>query len=188
MQDPARQVTLSTPRTRPSCDRIQRNCLLSSAAWSYRVGMVVDLTYPSLADEQVLLRPWTEADIPQQMEAFRDPTFLTYSDWQPVSNQEASQRLNEQEQGRARGEQIDFAIVSRDDLRLVLGGASLNWVNEKDKRASLGYWLAPTARGRGVASRSVRLIARWAFETLHLARLEITCGPEDVKAVETVEV
>ena len=141
--------------------------------------MVVDLTYPSLADEQVLLRPWTEADIPQQMEAFRDPVFLSYSDWQPVSSQEARRRLNEQEQGRARGEQIDFAVVGLDDLRLVLGGASLNWVNEKDRRASLGYWLAPSARGRGVASRSVRLIARWAFETLHLARLEITCGPDN---------
>lgn len=141
--------------------------------------MVVDLTYPSLADEQVVLRPWTEADIPQQMDAFRDPVFLTYSDWQPVSNEEARKRFDEQEQSRSRGEQVDFAVVDSDDPRLVLGGASLNSVNEKDRRASLGYWLAPAARGRGAASRSVRLIARWAFETLHLARLEITCGPDN---------
>jgi len=141
--------------------------------------MVVDLAFPSLADEQVILRPWSDADVPQQLDALRDPVFLTYSDWQPVSTDEARQRLSEQEQSRVRGEQINFAVVDRDELRLVLGGASLNWVNEKDKRASLGYWLAPAARGRGVASRSVRLITRWAFETLHLARLEITCGPDN---------
>lgn len=141
--------------------------------------MVADLTYPSLADEQVVLRCWNEADVPQQMNAFRDPVFLTYSDWQPVSNDEARQRLHEQEQSRVRGEQINFAVVERDNSRLLLGGASLNWISEKDRRASLGYWLAPPARGRGVASRSVRLIARWAFDTLHLARLEITCGPDN---------
>ncbi len=141
--------------------------------------MVVDLTFPSLADEEVVLRPWSDADVPQQLDAFRDPVFLTYSDWQPVSSDEARQRLNEQEQSRVRGEQINFAVVDRDDPELVLGGVSLNWVNAKDRRASLGYWLAPAARGRGVASRSVRLIVRWAFETLHLARLEITCGPDN---------
>lgn len=141
--------------------------------------MVVELTFPSLADEQVILRSWNEADVPQQMEAFRDPVFLIYSDWQPLSSEEARRRLRDQEETRLRDEQIDFAVVARGDVGALLGGVSLNWVNDKDSRASLGYWLAPGARGRGVASRSVRLVARWAFETLHLARLEITCGPDN---------
>ena len=71
--------------------------------------MVIDLAFPSLADEQVLLRPWNAADVPQQMEAFRDPVILAYSDWQPHSSDEAHQRLRHQEQSRLRGEQIDFA-------------------------------------------------------------------------------
>lgn len=141
--------------------------------------MVVDLSFPSLADEQVVLRPWKEADVPQQMEAFRDSLFVTHSDWQPLTAGEARQRLGDQEQSRLRGEQIDFAVVDAEDAGVLLGGASLNWVNEKDRRASLGYWLTPAARGRGVASRSVRLIARWAFESLDLARLEITCGSDN---------
>lgn len=141
--------------------------------------MVVALAFPSLADEQVVLRPWDEGDVPQQMVAFCDPAFLTYSDWQPLSSDEARQRLRTQEQTRLRGEQIDFAVADPEDVGMLFGGASLNGVNEKDSRASLGYWLAPAARGRGVASRSVRLIARWAFETLNLARLEISCGPDN---------
>lgn len=140
---------------------------------------MIHLTYPSLADDQVVLRPWTEADVPQHMDAFRDPMFLTYSDWQPGSDDEARQRLNQQEQSRVQGGQIAFGIVHCKDLSLVLGEVSLNKINEQDKRASLGYWLAPAARGRGVASRAVRLVARWAFETLQLARLEITCGPDN---------
>jgi len=40
-------------------------------------------------------------------------------------------------------------------------------------RASIGYWLAPWARGRGVATRAVRLLARWAFADPGLERLEL---------------
>ncbi len=41
-------------------------------------------------------------------------------------------------------------------------------------RASVGYWLAPGARGRGLATRAVRLLATWAFADPTLERLELT--------------
>jgi RimJ/RimL family protein N-acetyltransferase len=37
----------------------------------------------------------------------------------------------------------------------------------------------PQARGRGVASSAVRLLAMWGFTTLGLARIELTCGPDN---------
>jgi RimJ/RimL family protein N-acetyltransferase len=30
-----------------------------------------------------------------------------------------------------------------------------------------------------VATHTVRLIAQWAFDTVRLARLEVTCGPDN---------
>lgn len=45
-------------------------------------------------------------------------------------------------------------------------------------RAATGYWLAPQARGREVASTAVRLLAQWGFTELGLARVELTCGPD----------
>ena len=136
--------------------------------------------FPSLADGVVVLRPWDEADIPQQLAAFKDPVFEAYSDWAPRQESEARQCMADQEQARLRGGQIDFAVADPRDLQLLLGGASLNGVDPNSGRASLGYWLTPAARGRGVSSRSVRLISRWALETLELARLEITCGPDNI--------
>lgn len=137
------------------------------------------LTFPSLADEVLVLRPWVQVDVDQQLAAFADPLFATYSDWAPRSREQAGERIIAQEQARLRGEQVDFAVVDADDPEMLLGGASLNGVSPRDHRASLGYWLTPAARGRGVASRAVRLIAGWAFQTLGLARLEITCGPDN---------
>ena len=140
---------------------------------------MLTLPFPSLKDDVVVLRPWAEADVDQQLMAFADPTFTTHSDWAPRNGGEARHRIVDQEQARLRGEQIDFAVADLNDSGLLLGGASLNAVDPQNRRASLGYWLAPAARGRGVASRAVRLITSWAFDSLNLARLEITCGPDN---------
>ena len=54
-------------------------------------------------------------------------------------------------------------------------------------RAGVGYWLVPAARGRGVATRAVRLLARWAFDSLGVVRLELTCGPDNVASQRVAE-
>lgn len=51
----------------------------------------------------------------------------------------------------------------------------------------MGYWLAPSARGRGLATRTVRLPAQWAFTRLSIARLELTCAPDNIASQRTAE-
>jgi len=140
---------------------------------------MAELRVPSLADDVVVLRPWRETDVPAQLEAFSDPFFRRFSDWAPQTEAAARAYLDSQEQARRRGEQIGLALVEPDDHDVVLGGGSLNDVDLEQGCAAIGYWLAPHARGRGVATHAVRLIAGWAFRDLQLARLEITCGPDN---------
>jgi RimJ/RimL family protein N-acetyltransferase len=140
---------------------------------------VTELLVPSLADEVVLLRPWRETDVPAQLEAFSDPFFQRFSDWAPRTEADARAYLAAHEQARQRGEQIEFALVEPHDDNVVLGGGSLNNVDLEQGRAAIGYWLAPRARGRGVATHAVRLISCWAFRDLHVARLDLTCGPDN---------
>jgi ribosomal-protein-alanine N-acetyltransferase len=141
---------------------------------------VPELRVPSLADRVVLLRPWREADVPGQLEAFRDPVFQRFSDWAPRTEAEALAYLAGLEHARLRGEQIELALVEPHDDNVVLGGGSLNNVDLQQGRAAIGYWLAPHARRRGVATHAVRLIAGWAFGDLQVARLELTCGPDNL--------
>jgi RimJ/RimL family protein N-acetyltransferase len=142
---------------------------------------VADLPFPSahLADDVVLLRPWREADVAAQLEAFRDRLFQHFNDWAPHTEADVRRRLVEQEQARRRGEQVEFALVEPHDHDVLLGGGSLNNVDLEQGRAAVGYWLVARARGRGVATHAVRLITRWAFEQLGIARLELTCGPDN---------
>ena len=68
-------------------------------------------------------------------------------------------------------------MVDSDDR--LAGCVSLYDVEAEARRASIGYWVAAHARRRGLATASVAVVARWAFATLGLARLQLTCGPDN---------
>jgi RimJ/RimL family protein N-acetyltransferase len=158
------------------------------SAWSYGICMAgLPLPTPPLADDAIVLRPWRETDIPAQLRIFSDPVFQAFSDWAPRTEAAARRALVEYEAARRRGEQAEFALVASDDDDVVLGGGSLNNVTLTQGRAAIGYWLAPEARDRGVAVRAVRLLARWAFDDLGIARLELTCGPDNTASQRVAE-
>jgi RimJ/RimL family protein N-acetyltransferase len=135
---------------------------------------------PLLADDVVLLRPWCGADVPGIVRAFSDPVMQQFS-WRtaPYTETDARGYFAEQEEARLRGDALSFVLVDLEDQDVVLGCISLQEVRLCQGCAAVGYWLAPEARGRGLATRSVRLLARWAFAELGLARLELTCGPDN---------
>jgi RimJ/RimL family protein N-acetyltransferase len=139
------------------------------------------LPTPPPADDVVLVRPWAEADVPAKLMAFADPTVQRFS-WPrttPYTENDARSFFVEQEQARLRGEELSFALVEPFAQETVLGGGSLYDVDLEQGRAAVGYWLAPDARGRGVVTHAVRLVAHWAFEDLGVARLELTCAPDN---------
>lgn len=41
----------------------------------------------------------------------------------------------------------------------------------------MGYWVAPWARRRGVATAALRLLSLWAIDHLQLQRLQLTVFP-----------
>jgi len=148
---------------------------------------VTPLPFPVLRDEAVLLRPWHFDDVEQMLAAFSDPVFREHSDWAPTTDSEVRQALVDGEEARQQGTKLDLAVVDPDLPHLILGGVSLNWVDPVQARAAVGYWLAPAARGRGVASRAVRLLTGWAFDVLQLQRLELTCGPDNIGSQRVAE-
>ena len=143
---------------------------------------------PPLAGDVVLLRPWREADVPGMVLAFSDPVMQRFS-WRttPYTETDARDYFAEQEEARLRGDALHFALVEPHDQDVVLGCVSLHEVRLDQGCAAVGYWLAPEARGRGAATHAVRLLARWAFAELGLARLELTCGPDNEASQHVAE-
>jgi RimJ/RimL family protein N-acetyltransferase len=55
------------------------------------------------------------------------------------------------------------------------------------QQAMIGYSLAPEWRGRGYASRAVRLVTAWAFDQVGIARLTAGTAPDNVASQRVLE-
>lgn len=69
----------------------------------------------------------------------------------------------------------------------LLGSSGLHGIVWPDRRAAVGYWVAPGARGRGVATGAVALLAAWALGDLGLERLELYAETENAASRRVAE-
>ena len=70
---------------------------------------------------------------------------------------------------------------------LLLGGISLHSIDVVQNDASIGYWTAPAARGRGVAALAVDAACRWAFLDLPVDRIELCHAVENTASGRVAE-
>ncbi|MGW4497218.1 GNAT family N-acetyltransferase [Micromonospora sp. NPDC004336] len=68
-----------------------------------------------------------------------------------------------------------------------VGSCGLSYTDVAAGEASLGYALLPAARGRGLATRAVRLLAGWAFGPVGVARLVAGTVPDNVASHRVLE-
>ena len=141
---------------------------------------------PPLSDGVVALRAWTPADVPALVEACQDPEItrrtLVPS---PYTENDARSYLQRVAAGWDGGTCASFAVVDDTDRGAPLGAAGLAVIDWDQLAADVGYWLAAPARGGGLATRAVALLALWAFDTLGLERLELRTN-EDNSASQAV--
>jgi RimJ/RimL family protein N-acetyltransferase len=141
------------------------------------------LPSPLPSDGVIVLRPWSEGDVDRSVIGFADPVVQRFA-WphqRPYTRPDAVAFLDFVRREQASGSSLQFAIWdARDPGETALGGGSVYDIDQAAGRAAVGYWLAAGARGRGYATRATRLAARVAFDTLGLARLELTCAPDNL--------
>jgi RimJ/RimL family protein N-acetyltransferase len=135
-----------------------------------------DIVLPDepLVDGPTALRAWRDADVDAIVAACQDAEIVR---WTRVPEHygevDAQAYLLERYQATHAGATAPFAIVSSADLDVLLGSISILRLVWEHLRGEVGYWLAPHARGRGHATRALRLISRWAFEALGLERIDL---------------
>ena len=69
----------------------------------------------------------------------------------------------------------------------LLGGCGLGNLIPTYHLANLGYWVRQSQRGKGIAPRAARLIARWGIERLHLLRAEIVVAVGNTASLRVAE-
>jgi len=104
-----------------------------------------------------------ELDVPIVAPAFRDPGIGGENGMPPFDEAELRATLRERiPEMRARGVLVPYVIEDTADGSL-LGGVTLRHFDPMRGVIEVGYWLFAHARGRGLATRAVRAVAREAF-------------------------
>jgi len=131
------------------------------------------LTPPtSLRDGVIAIRSWRQSDVTALVGLLEDPEIARWTGIPaPYTRREAKLFFKANARQEAMGVGTDSAIVDANGGD-VLGGVGLK-LHPAHASAEVGYWVAAHARRRGIATRAVRLIARWAFGDLEVQRLEL---------------
>ncbi|WP_298805369.1 GNAT family protein [uncultured Pseudokineococcus sp.] len=133
------------------------------------------LDMPRLVHPPVLLRAFTAADAPLVVEASRDPYILATTTVPRVPSPDAVKAFLERQHERARsGTGWSLAVCG---ARTGAGRGQIGLWPLGQGRASVGYWVTPSSRRRGVATAALECLSRWALDNLGLARLELYVEP-----------
>jgi RimJ/RimL family protein N-acetyltransferase len=129
--------------------------------------MPLPLPDPPLADPAagIALRPWgrSPGDVAALAAAWADPQVAAHTAVPADRSPDAARRwVAGEAERRRRGLALDLVITDGGDDGAVVGEVGLAHL-DAEGRAEVGFWLAPAARGRGVATAAVRLLAAWAL-------------------------
>jgi RimJ/RimL family protein N-acetyltransferase len=131
---------------------------------NHAAGQISTYRFPNeLRVDELLVRGPVESDMDTIAPAFRDPAVGGEASLPPVDADTLRVMLREQLPGmRAQGLLAAYVIEDLGSGEL-LGGASLHHFDPLRDVVEVGYWLFVTARGRGVATRSVQRMTEHAL-------------------------
>lgn len=117
---------------------------------------------PRLTEGELLLRPVESTDTDSIFDYCSDFSSAEYTTipW-PYTREHAVAAVDRWAASFVDRTALTYAIT--EDGGEMLGSVSLHSIVEFDHVAEIGYLLAPAARGRGLAVRSVRLLTDYAF-------------------------
>ena len=143
---------------------------------------------PTLRGGSVVLRPWRDDDVGAVHAACQDADIQRWTTVpSPYRREHATGFVGDFARSRwESGEGAPLCISDGDDGG-VLGACDLVRISPDDRVAEIGYWSAPWARHRGVATEAVDLLARWALEQVGLDRLEPLIDPENLASRRLAE-
>jgi RimJ/RimL family protein N-acetyltransferase len=133
-----------------------------------------------LQDSHVVLRPLAVEDGPDYASAFvEDPDLgrLLGFEQDPTAEQ-VSERAAKAVEGAEAGRWLELAVCSA-QADSFIGSVLLHSADERHRRCEIGFWLVPSARGRGLARAAVARWVSWIFDELPIDRIEMTTTPDN---------
>lgn len=144
---------------------------------------------PRIGSRDVVLRAFTETDADRIVEACTDPRTRHWlvSMPQPYAHRDALGYVELTREMAARRSGIVWCVADPGDDRC-LASISLEGFGGYARRAEIGYWAHPEARGRGVVAAAVRLVTGYAEEHNLVDSIVIRCAAGNAASRHVAEV
>ena len=131
------------------------------------------MSQPEIAVGDLLLRPWRRTDAADLVRGWADPEVRRWGRYGAVVpvRENVEQWLDWNHEQRLYALRAGFAVCSADSGRLAGSitlrdfGRTAAPVGHGGNCGEAGYWILPEWRGRGVATRALDALSRWAFGT-----------------------
>jgi ribosomal-protein-alanine N-acetyltransferase len=142
--------------------------------------------------DSVMLRTPVLSDYAQWAK-LREESRAFLAPWEPIwpaddlTKLAFRRRLRRYQREIRHGTGYPYFVFSPDGETLV-GGLTLAQIQRGvTQSAVIGYWMGARYAGKGLMTAAVRAVVGFAFETLHLNRLEAACLPKNAASIRLLE-
>jgi RimJ/RimL family protein N-acetyltransferase len=134
---------------------------------------------------RLVLRCWSPADAPKLARAVAESAdhLRPWMPWMKLEPRTLDERVTWLRHVRAQfdlGADFSYAIFDPSDEQ-VLGMAGLH-PRVGERGLEIGYWIHVAQAGQGLATEASAALARVAFEVHGMDRVEIHCGPNNLRS------
>jgi [ribosomal protein S5]-alanine N-acetyltransferase len=128
--------------------------------------------FPTLTTERLLLRQPTRDDAPAFVSIFGRPEAMTFLNVPPLDTLEKAVAMIDQVNGRFNSKSsVEWVIVRQADGQ-VIGLCDLFLWIRSDRKADVGYHIAPAEWGNGYATEATHAMIAWSFAHMNLHRIQ----------------
>ena len=153
-------------------------------------GSDLDDLLPTLAGPRVALRRLTEDDLDALLQVFGDPRVARFLGIPLLGKATDARRLLRDVEAQARRRtlfQWGLVRVRGEGADRVLGTCSLADLDHHNRRAEIGFALAPAHWGEGLMKEALPLVLDHAFGPLGLHRIEADVDPRNAPSLHLLE-
>lgn len=140
-------------------------------------------------DGVVTVRPFQKEDAPEIHAAVsesQNETSFWLVDLKGLSLSDVQEYIASQPEIWNEDQAYNFVILESSSNK-ILGGCGLNQINRRHRSCALYFWIRTSATRRGFATRAVVLMARFAFDSLGMQRMEIDIEPDNLAGLRVAE-
>ncbi|HVQ37354.1 MAG TPA: GNAT family N-acetyltransferase [Pyrinomonadaceae bacterium] len=142
---------------------------------------------PTIEANRIRLRWVSEADIDALYTIFSDPEVMRYWSSPPIADRDAAAKIvAEIHEGFASRAHLKWGLARLTD-DMVIGTVTLYGLNLEHRRAEIGYAMGRAHWGNGYMQEALQALLGFAFDVLHLHRIEADVDPRNAASIRSLE-